>query len=221
MRPGHPNGPSQEPVKHRLLRMMAGELRHSAEREYAASLDAKGLPWVYEPVLFRFAGHRYTPDFYLPIQDIFVEVIGTRQRWHQLSPKMAAFKAHFPGVKLQILDRKGAPWPLKISHRMGYQMTADEACGLASELGISAETVRVPGLRVARDANMTKPQLLAHVEAAIRQAGSAKNLADQWGVSPAYISDVRAGKREPGPAILRNLGLSATTSYAASDGRAS
>ena len=62
---------------------------------------------------------------------------------------------------------------------------------------------------------MTKTQLLNRVEAAIRQAGSAKNLADQWGVSPAYISDVRRGRRDPGPAVLRNLGLSATTSYAA------
>ena len=68
---------------------------------------------------------------------------------------------------------------------------------------------------------MTKTQLLNRIEAAIKQAGSAKNLASQWDLSAAYLSDVRNGRREPGPAILRNLGLSATTSYAASDGRAS
>jgi hypothetical protein len=61
----------------------------------------------------------------------------------------------------------------------------------------------------------TATQMLAKVEAAVKAAGTAKALAEEWRVSQAYLSDVRAGKREPGPAILDRLGLSATTQYIA------
>lgn len=36
---------------------------------------------------------------------------------------------------------------------------------------------------------------------------SAKALAEELGVSPAYLSDVYAGNRDPGPSILEHLGL--------------
>jgi hypothetical protein len=62
---------------------------------------------------------------------------------------------------------------------------------------------------------MTKAQVLDKIEAAIRDAGSAQALALAWDIAPSYLSDVRAGKREIGPAILGKMGLSATTVYSA------
>ena len=38
-------------------------------------------------------------------------------------------------------------------------------------------------------------------------------------VSPAYLSDVLAGRREPGPKILAALGLSRRTVYEPTNGR--
>ncbi len=39
------------------------------------------------------------------------------------------------------------------------------------------------------------------------------------GVSPSYLSDVLAGRREPGPKILAALGLSRRPAYGPTNGR--
>jgi hypothetical protein len=56
---------------------------------------------------------------------------------------------------------------------------------------------------------LTVEQVLARIEIAVKAAGSAKAVAADWRVSEAYLSDVRAGTRLPGPSILSNLGLEA------------
>lgn len=55
---------------------------------------------------------------------------------------------------------------------------------------------------------------LARLEEAIRHAGSALAWAAAAGISPAYVSDVRKGRREPGPAVLAALRLEKHVSYA-------
>lgn len=55
---------------------------------------------------------------------------------------------------------------------------------------------------------------LARLEEAIRHAGSASAWAAAAGVSQAYVSDVRLGRRAPGVAVLRALGLQRVVSYA-------
>jgi hypothetical protein len=59
---------------------------HPVERELAAIFDELGIPWEYEPhtfVLERDAAgnvrEAFTPDFYLPEQDMYVEVTTMRQ----------------------------------------------------------------------------------------------------------------------------------------------
>lgn len=56
---------------------------------------------------------------------------------------------------------------------------------------------------------------LRALERAIRKAGSAKAWATQAGVSEAYVSDVRLGRRDPGPAVLDALGLERVVQYRA------
>lgn len=41
----------------------------------------------------------------------------------------------------------------------------------------------------------------------------AYKLADELGISPAYLSDIMRGKSEPGPSILEALGLEKETVY--------
>ena len=91
--------------------MIAHELTNKAERHYALKLDASGIPWE-RGRCFRFANSRYTPDFYLPIERVYVEIIGTRQRWSQIrkSGKLQAFKSHYPSVVLRVLDKDGNPY---------------------------------------------------------------------------------------------------------------
>jgi hypothetical protein len=60
---------------------------HQVERELARIFDELGLPWEYEPTTFvleRDADGRvteaFTPDFYLPEQDMYVECTTMRQK---------------------------------------------------------------------------------------------------------------------------------------------
>lgn len=49
-------------------------MRSEHERIWAKYFTSIGLSWEYEPVTFRQAGHRYTPDFALLGQSVFVEI---------------------------------------------------------------------------------------------------------------------------------------------------
>jgi hypoxanthine phosphoribosyltransferase len=60
---------------------------HPVERELAQVFDELGLPWEYEPTTFVLerdpdgtVREAFTPDFYLPEQDIYVECTTMRQR---------------------------------------------------------------------------------------------------------------------------------------------
>ena len=54
---------------------------------------------------------------------------------------------------------------------------------------------------------ITKPDVLAALRKAVEDAGSARAYAEQVGLSRSYLSDVLAGRREPGPKVLAALGL--------------
>lgn len=41
----------------------------------------------------------------------------------------------------------------------------------------------------------------------VRKAGSLRNLARLWDVSPSYLSDLLLKRRRPGPKILKHLGM--------------
>ena len=43
--------------------------------------------------------------------------------------------------------------------------------------------------------------------AAAKNAGSQKALAQEWGISEQYLSDILKGRREPGNKVLKQLGL--------------
>jgi hypoxanthine phosphoribosyltransferase len=59
---------------------------HSVERELAAIFDELGIAWEYEPHTFVLERNpdgsvreAFTPDFYLPEQDVYVECTTMRQ----------------------------------------------------------------------------------------------------------------------------------------------
>lgn len=49
--------------------------------------------------------------------------------------------------------------------------------------------------------------VLARLRREVTRAGSQSALADEWGISGTYVSDVLNKRREPGSAILSKLGL--------------
>ena len=60
---------------------------HNSERQFAKLLDFYGIEWDYEPRTFTLevdeagnAAGGFTPDFYLPAQDLYIEITTLNQK---------------------------------------------------------------------------------------------------------------------------------------------
>jgi len=87
---------------------------NQAELECAQLLDFYGVPWEYEPtsfVLGRDAEGRvtsaFTPDFYLPEQDLYVEVTVMKQSLvTRKNRKLREVRRLYPGVRVKLFYRR-------------------------------------------------------------------------------------------------------------------
>jgi hypothetical protein len=85
-----------------------------SELECAKILDFYGIPWDYEPrsfVLERDAEGRivsaFTPDFYLPEQDLFIEVTVMKQSLvTRKNRKLRELRRLYPDVRVKLFYRK-------------------------------------------------------------------------------------------------------------------
>ena len=87
---------------------------HPSERELAALFDSYGIAWEYEPTTFVLSNDdqgnptsAFTPDFYLPDFDTYIELTTLRQplvtRKHRKIRRLAEQR---PDVRVKILYRK-------------------------------------------------------------------------------------------------------------------
>jgi len=78
--------------------------RSEWEAQYARFLNANGIEWVYEPKTFALTETlNYTPDFYLPKTDEWVEVKGY---WDDKSIlKCSLFEENYPELSLVKIDK--------------------------------------------------------------------------------------------------------------------
>ena len=92
----------------------ARPFKHQSETEFARVLDFYNIPWQYEPRTFPLQwdseGHvteAFTPDFYLPDQNIYVELTTQRQKlvWRK-NKKMRRLKELYPEVNAKIIYGK-------------------------------------------------------------------------------------------------------------------
>src|SRR5690349_5165901 len=102
---------------------------HRVELECAQILDYYGVPWLYEPtsfVLEQDADGRVTeafaPDFYLPEQDLYVEITVMKQslvtRKHR---KLRKLRARYPGVRGKLLYRRDIE---RLAERFGLRIAS-------------------------------------------------------------------------------------------------
>jgi hypothetical protein len=97
-----------------------------AELEYAKVLDWHGIPWMYEPrtfVLERDGEGRvteaFTPDFYLPDQDLYLEVTVMKQSLvTRKNRKLRKLRELYPEVRIKLFyerdfERLAARYGLK------------------------------------------------------------------------------------------------------------
>jgi hypoxanthine phosphoribosyltransferase len=87
---------------------------NDAERECARLLDYYGVPWEYEPRMFALeqdaAGRvteAFTPDFYLPEQDLYVEVTVMKQALvTRKNRKLRKLRERYPDVRIKLFYRR-------------------------------------------------------------------------------------------------------------------
>ena len=87
---------------------------NDSERECARVLDYYGVPWEYEPrtfVLDRDDDGRvveaFTPDFYLPEQDLYVEITVMKQSLvTRKNRKLRRLREQYPEVKVKLFYKR-------------------------------------------------------------------------------------------------------------------
>ena len=81
---------------------------HSSEAEFARILDFYGIEWLYEPRSFTLdTGEMFTPDFYLPALDQYVELTTMKQSLvTQKNRKLRLLKNLYPQIKISLLYKK-------------------------------------------------------------------------------------------------------------------
>jgi hypoxanthine phosphoribosyltransferase len=91
----------------------APRFANDAERECARLLDFYGVPWLYEPHTFALAEEdgrvteAFTPDFYLPDQDMYVEVTVMKQALvTRKNRKLRKLRARYPNVRIKLFYRR-------------------------------------------------------------------------------------------------------------------
>jgi hypothetical protein len=87
---------------------------NDAERECARVLDYYGVPWDYEPrtfVLEQDANGRvveaFTPDFYLPEQDLYVEITVMKQSLvTRKNRKLRKLRERYPDIRVKLFYKR-------------------------------------------------------------------------------------------------------------------
>jgi len=88
--------------------------QHPAEQQFAELLDFYRVRWEYEPTTFVFerdsAGlpkEAFSPDFYLPDQDLYIEVTTMDQKLvRRKNRKLRMLREHYPDVNCKILYQR-------------------------------------------------------------------------------------------------------------------
>ncbi len=98
------------PVKQAQSSPKAPRFAHDSEREFAAILDFYQLTWLYEPKTFPLEwdeqGHAiesFSPDFYLPELDLYVELTTLKQSLvTKKNRKLRRLRELYPDINIKL-----------------------------------------------------------------------------------------------------------------------
>jgi hypothetical protein len=87
---------------------------HNSERQFAKLLDFYGIAWAYEPTTFTLEWDRFgrpvqafSPDFYLPAYDLFIEITTLNQKLvTKKNRKVRRLRELHPEVKVKVLYQR-------------------------------------------------------------------------------------------------------------------
>jgi len=100
---------SEAPLPHELVRFA-----HNSERQFAKLLDFYGIEWTYEPRTFTLERDRdgrpaqaFSPDFYLPAYDLFIEITTLNQKLvTKKNRKVRRLRELYPDVQVKIFYQR-------------------------------------------------------------------------------------------------------------------
>ena len=87
---------------------------HHSERQFAQLLDFYQIEWDYEPTSFDLEWdrdgsvvQRFTPDFYLPMYDLYIEITTLNQRLvTKKNRKVRRLRELYPGINCKIFYQR-------------------------------------------------------------------------------------------------------------------
>ncbi len=87
---------------------------HNSERQFAKLLDFYGIAWDYEPRTFTLEWDRdgrpaqaFTPDFYLPAYDLYIEITTLNQRLvTKKNRKARRLTERYPDISIRVLYQR-------------------------------------------------------------------------------------------------------------------
>jgi hypothetical protein len=87
---------------------------HPSEAEFASFLDYYGIPWQYEPRTFVLEEDEdgnplkaFSPDFYLPEQNLYVETTTLRQKLiTKKNGKIRRLQELYPHIRIKLFTRR-------------------------------------------------------------------------------------------------------------------
>lgn len=96
----------EHPVKrdYKIVKYSQINFRSLWEANFAKWCDLSGIKWLYESKTFDLGTTTYTPDFYLPEYDCYIEIKG--YWWKDAFYKQQLFKKVYKKINLKILIRK-------------------------------------------------------------------------------------------------------------------
>ena len=100
---------ASEQLPHELVRFA-----HNSERQFAKLLDFYGIAWEYEPRTFTLEYDRdgrpaqaFSPDFYLPAYDLYIEITTLNQRLvTKKNRKARRLTEMYPDVSIRVLYQR-------------------------------------------------------------------------------------------------------------------
>jgi hypoxanthine phosphoribosyltransferase len=122
---------SEAPLPHEAERFA-----HNSERQFAKLLDFYGIEWQYEPRTFTLEHDRdgrpaqaFTPDFYLPAYDLYIEITTLNQKLvTKKNRKARRLRELHPDVRIKVLYQRdylhllvkyGLEPPSQLSEQLG------------------------------------------------------------------------------------------------------
>ena len=134
-----------DPLPHEGVRFA-----HNSERQFAKLLDFYGIAWEYEPRTFVLERDRagnpaqaFTPDFFLPAQDVYIEITTLNQRLvTKKNRKARRVQELHPEVRVKVLyQRDYLHLLVKYGLEAPSQHVVDDIRPL--DLGLRPETPRI------------------------------------------------------------------------------